>query len=320
MLEKSLSISAIVPVYQSEAMLEALYKRLMTELGYIVDSFEIILVEDGSRDKSWQVIQELAHRDHRVRGVRMSRNYGQHNALLCGIRAARNEIIVTLDDDLQNPPDEIGKLLEKLQEGYDVVYGTPKKEQHGLLRDLASRITKIVLQSTMGASTAKQISAFRAFRTELRGAFMDYRSPYVNIDVLLTWATNRFSAVKVCHAVRSQGSSGYGLYKLVRHTLNMVTGFTTLPLRLASILGFFFSVFGLAILAYVLVRYIALGTEVPGFTFLASIVAIFSGTQMFALGIIGEYLSRMHIRMMDRPAYFVKETTEADIIDIENRL
>ena len=135
----------------------------------------------------------------------MSRNYGQHNALLCGIRAARYPIIVTLDDDLQNPPEEIDKLIAALDDGADVVYGTPENEQHGFLRDQSSRITKLALQSAMGAETARNVSAFRAFRTRLRDAFATYRGPYVSIDVLLTWGTTRFSHITVRHEPRAIG-------------------------------------------------------------------------------------------------------------------
>jgi undecaprenyl-phosphate 4-deoxy-4-formamido-L-arabinose transferase len=240
----------------------------------------------------------------------MSRNYGQHNALLCGVRAARHEFIITLDDDLQNPPEEIPQLLAALREGYDVVYGTPQEEQHGFFRDLASQMTKIALKGAMGAETARSVSAFRALRTELRRSFAEYRSPHVNIDVLLTWATTRFAAITVRHDPRIQGTSGYTMRKLVSHALNMMTGFSTLPLQFASILGFIFAGFGLVVLAYVVGRYLIVGTSVPGFPFLASLIAIFSGAQMFSIGIIGEYLARMHFRTMERPAYSVRETTD----------
>ena len=256
-----------------------------------------------------EIIQHLAAIDPRVRGIRFSRNYGQHNALLCGIRAARCNVIVTLDDDLQNPPEEIPKLLARLSEGFDVVYGAPTQEQHGFLRNQASRITKIALQSAMGADTARHVSAFRAFRTRVRDAFEGFRSPYVSIDVLLTWGTTRFSYLGVRHDPRTVGSSNYSLRKLITHALNMMTGFTTIPLQLASIAGFAFSLFGFCILGYVVIRYLIQGGTVPGFAFLASIVAIFSGVQLAALGIIGEYLARMHLRTMDRPPYLVQEST-----------
>lgn len=303
-------ISFVIPVYRSAESLQELHQRLTQVFAAETNGFEIIFVEDCGGDNSWQVIQRLADEDSRVRGFRMSRNYGQHNALLCGIRAAQGEVIVTLDDDLQHPPEEIPRLLARLDEGYDVVYGPPEQEQHGLLRDLASQITKLALEGAMGAANARQVSALRAFRARLRDAFADYRSPTVNIDVLLTWSTARFSAVRVRHELRKFGESNYTPRKLVRHALNMMTGFSTLPLQLASLMGFAFALFGLAILAYVLIRWLLQGSAVPGFAFLASIIAIFSGAQLMALGIIGEYLARMHFRTMERPAYLVFQETQ----------
>jgi undecaprenyl-phosphate 4-deoxy-4-formamido-L-arabinose transferase len=275
-------------------------------------SYEIVLVNDGSRDASWNAVATLADQFPEVRGVDLMRNFGQHNALLCGIRSAQGKIIVTLDDDLQNPPEEIPRLLAKLDEGYDVAYGTPEREQHGLLRDMASRITKIALQNAMGADTARNVSAFRAFRTRLRMAFATYQSPFVSIDVLLTWGTTRFAALKVRHDPRYRGVSNYTVRKLITHALNLMTGFTTLPLQVASMLGFALTLFGIGILFYVIGRYFISGGAVPGFPFLASIIAIFSGAQLFSLGIIGEYLARMHFRMMERPPYVESERVGRD--------
>ncbi len=301
------TISVVVPVYRSEGTIVELHRRLVAVLEPRGTAFEILLVEDCGGDNSWQVIEEVAGGDTQVRGIRLSRNYGQHNALLCGIRAARYEIVVTLDDDLQNPPEEIPKLLAKLDDGFDVVYGAPEREQHGFMRDQASRITKMALQNAMGAQTARQVSAFRAFRAYLRDAFANYRSPFVSIDVLLTWGTTRFTHLRVRHDPRTVGASNYTIWKLVTHALNMMTGFTTIPLQLSSVLGFVFALFGLGVLGYVVVRYLVQGGSVPGFPFLASVIAIFSGVQLFALGIIGEYLARMHQRSMERPPYLVRE-------------
>jgi undecaprenyl-phosphate 4-deoxy-4-formamido-L-arabinose transferase len=304
------SISVVVPVYRSEATLPMLVERLQPVLAALANDYELVLVNDGSPDRSWEIIEQLASKHHWVRGIQLMRNYGQHNALLCGIRSARHEIIVTMDDDLQNPPEEIPQLQSKLAEGFDVVYGTPEHEQHGLWRDLASMTTKMVLQNSMGAATARQVSAFRAFRSGLRAAFAEYRSPFISIDVVLTWATTRFAAVKVRHEPRYAGASNYTLRKLMVHALNMVTGFSTLPLRLASLIGFGFTLFGLVVLAYVIISYLVRGgTTSAGFPFLASIIAIFSGTQLFVMGIIGEYLARMHFRMMERPPYAIHSTT-----------
>jgi undecaprenyl-phosphate 4-deoxy-4-formamido-L-arabinose transferase len=208
-------------------------------------------------------------------------------------------------------------MLAALTPEFDVVYGAPQEEQHGLLRDLASRLTKIALAGAMGAETARNVSAFRVFRTRLREGFKEYRNPSVSIDVLLTWTTSRFTAIKVRHSPRARGVSGYTPGKLIRHAVNLMTGFSTLPLQIASVVGFVFVLFGASILAYVLANFLIRGGSVPGFTFLASMISIFSGAQLFALGIFGEYLARMHFRSMDRPPYLIGEIatlSESDTI------
>jgi len=302
-----LSISVVTPVYNGEASVGELCRRLAEVLPRISAQHEIILVNDGSRDRSWQMISELCSRSPVVRGLNLMRNYCQHNALLCGIRAAKYDLVVTMDDDLQNPPEEIPRLLARLEEGFDVVYGAPKAEQNGVMRALASRITRLALSAAVGSDVAKNVSAFRVFPTQLREAFAAYQSPFVSIDVLLTWATTRFGATTIDFQPRHSGSSNYTFTKLVRHALDMMTGFSTAPLQLASLIGFTCTLLGLGVFIYVFVRYCLEGS-VPGFPFLASIIAIFSGAQLFALGVIGEYLARMHFRSMKRPAYVVRTT------------
>jgi undecaprenyl-phosphate 4-deoxy-4-formamido-L-arabinose transferase len=301
-------LSVVIPVYRSETILPELVRRLDAVLPAIADRFELILVNDCSPDRSWNVISDLTERYSWIRAINLMRNYGQHNALLCGIRAVRYDVVITMDDDLQHPPEEIPKLLAKLAEGYDVVYGTPEHERHGFGRDVASWMSKIALQNVMGAEIARKVSAFRAFRAEVARAFAHYAGAFVSIDVLLTWGTNRFCLTPVRHEPRKEGVSGYTFRKLVTHAMNMMTGFTTLPLQFASMVGFVFTLFGIAVLAYVVGRFLLLGGSVPGFPFLASIIALFSGAQLFALGIIGEYLARMHFRMMDRPSYVVRDS------------
>jgi undecaprenyl-phosphate 4-deoxy-4-formamido-L-arabinose transferase len=305
----------VIPVHRSEASLPLLLPRLTAALEQLAPAHEIILVDDGSPDASWEVITAAAEADPRIRGIRLMRNFGQANALLVGIRSARYGFTVTLDDDLQNPPEEIARLVERLTDDVDVVYGTPVAEKHSLWRAAASRLTKYALAETMGASAARSVSSFRIFRTELRVAFERFQSPDMSIDVLLTWATTRFAAVSVRHEPRAVGQSNYTFGKLVQHALNLITGFTNRPLRIASMIGFVFTIFGIVVLIVVVARYFLASSSVPGFAFLASIIAIFSGVQLLILGIIGEYLARMHVRLMDRPTYVIMETTK----DVEAR-
>src|SRR6476469_6534908 len=260
------SISVVTPVYNGEASIAELCRRLGEVLPRVATQYEIILVNDDSRDRSWEIISELCSRSSTVRGLNLMRNYGQHNALLCGIRAAQYDVIVTMDDDLQHPPEEIPRLLARLDEGFDVVYGTPKAEQNGFLRAVASRITRLALSTAVGSDVGKNVSAFRP---------------------------------------RHAGPSNYTFAKLVRHALDVMTGFSTLPLQLASMVGFACTLFGMGVLIYVIGSYLFQGS-IPGFPFVASLIAIFSGAQLFALGVIGEYLARIHFRMMNRPLYVVR--------------
>ncbi|GAB6038125.1 undecaprenyl-phosphate 4-deoxy-4-formamido-L-arabinose transferase [Fundidesulfovibrio butyratiphilus] len=302
------SVSVVVPVYNAERSLSELCKRLAAVLDGLGLDWEAVLVDDGSRDASWSVLCDLASSNERLRAVRLMRNHGQHNALLCAVRLAGKDVIVTLDDDLQHPPEEIPKLLAELAKGHDVVYGAFPEERQPLLRRLATRVTKRVLQSAMGVSAAKTVTAFRAFRTELRQAFAGYQGPMPNLDVLLSWGAAKFSSTAVRHNPRQTGTSGYTVRKLAVHTLNMVTGYTVRPLQLASLMGFALTLVGLCLLLFVLGRYMVSGTTVQGFPFLASIICLFSGAQLFALGIMGEYFARMHLRLMDKPVYTVAET------------
>ena len=254
-LSEQRSISVVTPVYNGEGSVAELCRRLEEVLPRVAVQHEIILVNDGSRDRSWEVISELSSQSQAVRGLNLMRNYGQHNALLCGIRAARYEVIVTMDDDLQHPPQEIPRLLARLEEGFDVVYGAPEAEQNGLMRALASHITRLALRTAVGSEVAKNVSAFRVFRTQLREAFAGYQTPFVSIDVLLTWATNRFAATTIPFQKRYCGGSNYTFTTLVRHALTMMTGFSTVPLQLASLIGFGCTLFGIGVFVYVVGRY-----------------------------------------------------------------
>lgn len=311
------SLSVLIPVYRGAGTIGDLAAQLAEELPRIAENYEVIMIEDDGGDNSWQVIQELAATYPWLHGIKMMRNYGQHAALLCGIRAAKYEIIVTMDDDLQHPPVEIKKLLEKLEEGFDVVYGAPEEKQHNFGRNFGSNLIRFALSQAMGVKAARHASAFRAFRSYLRKAFADYSSPYVSLDVLLSWGTRRFTHIFVDHHQRTVGESGYNLQKLITLAITMLTGFSALPLRLASYTGFFLTLFGIILLIYVIpVRYALYGAgEFPGFTFTASIIAIFSGAQMFTIGIIGEYLARMHFRLMDKPSYTVLSDTKGEQSD-----
>ena len=300
-----MNLSVVVPVYRGEKLVEPLVERLSKSLPTFAKKYEVILVNDGSPDGSWDVGERLAKKYKWVRGIRLMRNYGQHNATLCGVRLAQYDVIVTMDQDLQHPPEEIPVLLAELEKGFDVVYGAPKKLPQGFLRNLMTANMKNILANVMGVPSVKNISAFRAFRTHLRSAFENFQSPTMIVDVLLSWGTTRFTSVQV--NIAEAQTSNYNFSTLVKAAMLILIGFSTKPLRLASWIGFVMTLFGVGVFIYVMVIYFTVGS-LPGFPFLAAIIALFSGAQLFALGIFGEYLARMFDRSMDRPAYVVYQT------------
>ncbi|HSL44966.1 MAG TPA: glycosyltransferase family 2 protein [Anaerolineales bacterium] len=299
-----MNLSIVVPVYKGETLIGPLVEQLSKMLPTFAQNYEIILVNDGSPDNSWPVIQRLAQQYPCVIGVGMMRNYGQHNATLCGVRAARHEIVVTMDQDLQHPPEEIPRLLAKLDEGYDVVYGAPRKLPQGFWRNFLTASIKLILAKVIGLPSVRNVSAFRAFRTSLRDAFANFQSPSLILDVLLSWGTTRFTSVEVNIAQAER--TNYSFRMLVRAAMLILIGYSTLPLRFASWVGFGMTLFGMGVFIYVLVIYFTAGS-LPGFPFLASIIALFSGAQLFGLGIFGEYLARMFDRSMDKPSYVIHE-------------
>jgi undecaprenyl-phosphate 4-deoxy-4-formamido-L-arabinose transferase len=300
-------VSIIVPTYKSPTTLTELVER--TELLGL-SAFEIIIVDDGNNDATWEQIGLLSQTKKSVVGLRLGRNFGQHSALLAGVRKAKYSQIVTIDDDLQNPPEEIPNLLAKLVNGVDVVYGVSTQVRQNVWRRFTSRTAKAIFAKVLGFESAISISSFRAFRTQLREGFAGELGPHVSLDALLTWSTSRFSTLEVEHHARRVGKSNYSFTKLVRFMLDTATSYSTRPLRLATTIGFITTLFGLLLLVWVVGNAIFIGDSVPGFPFLAASIAVFSGVQLVVLGILGEYLGKIHFRAMNKPTFSVSETTE----------
>jgi glycosyltransferase involved in cell wall biosynthesis len=302
-------VSIIVPVYRGAPTLRELHHRLDKCLTTSGEPFEILFVDDGSPDNSWHVITTLAQSHKTVRGLRLGRNYGQHAALLAGLRAARYSLAVTVDDDLQNPPEEIPHLLAALVEGVDVVYGVPTVVRQDLSRRLAGRLARWSIKAS-GVEHAPSVSSFRAFRTDLRQSFDVPIGPAVDIDSILAWGTTNFTSIKVAHDERKVGVSNYTFRRLLTHAFDFFTGYSALPLRIATFLGLGASALGVVLLGWVLGHVLFAGDGVTGFPFLASTIIIFSGVQLVMLGLIGEYIGRIHFRMMGKPSYAILSSTD----------
>jgi len=298
------SVSVVIPVYRSTTSLIPLVNRL--EEALVGCEFEIILVDDGSPAATWEIAADLAKTHASVRAIRLGRNFGQHNALIAGIRSARHAVIVTMDDDLQNPPEEVPRLLAALGPSVDVVYGVSSNVAQTAWRRFGSSLARRII-SRLGAVNVTQMSSFRVIRRDLRESFPEDLGPSVSLDAMLSWVTERFETIEVEHVDRQDGKSNYSASRLVRFALDVTTGYSAVPLQIALTLGLATAAFGVAVLAYVLIRFAVSGTSVAGFPFLASIIAIFSGVQLLTLGVIGEYLARMHFRIMRKPTYVIAE-------------
>jgi glycosyltransferase involved in cell wall biosynthesis len=304
-------VSIVIPCYRTPGTLPELTRRLSAVMTGHNLRYEIILVVDGSPDGTWDAARKVAADEEHVRAIRLARNYGQHNAIIAGVRAAAYDVVVTMDDDLQHQPEEIPKLLAALTDDVDLVYGIPDVEEHGFARSLASRGVKAGMSVAMGVPNARMLGAFRAFRTFLRQGFDLVNGPHVSVDVALSWGTTRVAAVKVTMHQRQSGRSGYTFTGLLKHTVNMVVGYSTTPLRLVTWFGFLVGCAGLALFARLLWQYFRGDTTVAGFTTVASLIAIVAAVQMIAIGVLGEYVGRIHAGGMGRPTYVIRERTDA---------
>jgi glycosyltransferase involved in cell wall biosynthesis len=301
-------ISVVVPAYQSSESLVELCKRIDDALDGEV--YEVILVDDGSREKTWQTIESIAGSNERVLGIRLSRNFGQHSALLAGIRRARYTYTVTIDDDLQNPPEEINRLKSALDlNNLDIVYGRPEDVKDSTSRRIGGRSIRFVMRTMLGVKNAADTSSFRIFHTRLRDGFSADLGPNISIDAVLSWSSLNTGSITVKHEERKADKSNYSFRRLLRFTSDTITGYGIIPLQIATGLGFIAIILGLLLLTFLIVQRVTVGNSTPGFTLIASLVTIFSGIQLMILGVIGEYLGRMHYRIMRKPSYVVRDFT-----------
>ncbi len=300
-MNNQIKYSVVIPVYNSETTLEELFNRLKSVFEKIEEEFEIIFIDDGSKDKSWQKLEDLHNNDERVKIIRLRRNFGQHNAIMCGFHFVQGENVITMDDDLQNPPEEIPKLISKINEGYDIVYGKYISKKHNLFRNMGSSIIQIVYKNVFNLQN--NITAFRIVKKALIQSILKYEKNYVFIDGLLAWNTNNIGNIHVLHLDRGHGRSGYRFKKLLTLSLNMITNFSIIPLQIASILGLLFSFLGFIMAVYFLAKKIIFDIPVAGYTSLIIAITFFAGIQILALGLIGEYLGRIHLNINEKPQY-----------------
>lgn len=309
------TLSVLIPVYNSEGTIGRLVDVVNETLSSHFERIEIILVNDGSADHSHASALEAARR-HRgvVRYIRLAKNFGEHNAVMCGLGYATCDAVVIIDDDFQNPPSEILKLVEGLREGHDVVYSYYQTKHHSWFRNLGSAFNDRVASSLLHKPKGLYLSSFKAMNRFLVETVTQYDGPYPYIDGLILRSTGAIGTQQCEHASREEGRSNYNLRRLTRLWLNMFTSFSITPLRLSSILGFCMATFGLLLSMFYLLSWSVGGilidhnTFPPGWASTIVTITIFGGIQLCVLGMIGEYLGRIFMTQNRQPQFVVRET------------
>jgi polyisoprenyl-phosphate glycosyltransferase len=307
-----MDLSIVIPAYRSAAILPALVDRLLVVLNGLGVRYEIIFVEDDSPDEgaTWMTLCNLqrANPESIIR-IQLMRNFGQHNALMCGFRQARGRIIITMDDDLQHPPEEVPKLLDALQRAeFDLIYGVYDAKKHHAGRNLGSALTNLFYRVIF--RSAARVTSFRAIRRELVLSILSYDLNFTYIDGLLAWNTRRVGQIAVEHQPRAVGRSGYSVGKLVLLAFNLFTNFSLLPLQIVSACGFFAAAGGLLVSFYYLVQYLLSNVVVPGYASTIIAILVLGGIQLMALGVLGEYLGRLHLNVNRKPQYTVRNVQD----------
>jgi len=302
-------ISIIIPVYRGERTIELLLSKIK-EVFETNNTFcyEVIFVYDCGNDNSWQVIERLVNKNNNiVKGIRLSRNFGQHNALICGFAHAKGKFIVTMDEDLQQDPNDIFNLIEKQKESdYDVVYGKFKELKHSKFRNITSNILKTLLKKSI-PELHPDYSAFRLIKSNIAQELPNMKNSYSFLDGYITWITQNVSSTTVKHSKRETGQSSYTIKKLIEHSINIFITFSNIPIRLltfTSILTFLGTITYSAVTAF---RYFIGKISVPGYSSLIITIGLGIGFILFGLGIIGEYIYRINLKTTKRPNSFISK-------------
>ena len=309
-MDKKPEISIVVPVYNEEPLVEELYSRLKSVCDGLGRSYEILIVDDGSDDGSFEKLKRIKEADKALRLVRLTRNFGQQSAVLAGFRISRGDIVVQLDSDLQNPPEEIPKLLVALTDDIDLVTTVHKKRQDRLLRVIGSRLLRRIGQILFGKSVKLNLSSFRAMRRSAVDKIETCRDRSRYMAVLMSWMGLPSVEIEVEHHARKKGTTKYSFLTLFKLSWDLVTGYSNFPLRLVTYMGLFGSFMGFLMMAFLLYQRIANGILIEGFIVLSAVFAFFVGVQLLSIGFLGEYLGRVHSQVQGRPDYIVEKVME----------
>ena len=310
---RKIEISVVVPVYNASLNLKKLVEDLFDVLKNNYDSYELILVNDKSLDDSWNIITNLCKSYSWIKGIGLRKNVGQHNAILAGLKYAEGKVIVTMDDDGQNSPKYIVDLYAEINKGSDVCYANYLIKKHHFLRIFASKINNFFVTLLFNKPLSLYLTSFRCITHNVKEEIIKNKAPSIYLDGLILSITRNISKISVIHNDRKFGKSNYTFLKLLNLWMQMLTGFSVVPLRFASILGFFFSISGF-IMALWLVLFKSITGETPvGWTSLLVVILFLGGIQLVALGVIGEFLGRIYLAANNYPQFSIKKTINTKI-------
>ena len=307
--------SIVVPVYNSEHMLEELYRRICQVFeNTIHEKYELILVDDGSKDNSFSVMRRLREHDRQVKIIQMARNFGQHPALLCGFAHAKGDFIITMDDDLQHPPEEIPKLIREMnrRDDVDVIIASYESRKHGPIRRLGTKFSVWATSRMLGKDPNLEITSFRLIRRFIVDAILKTNTYLPQIGNLLVLTSNRIINVPVRHDARAYGKSGYSLRRLIRDLIFDITTHTAFPLIVVRNIGILSFLFSFCLGIFYLVRYFMYGSAVEGWTSLMLVCLAFFGLTLLSIGIIGMYLMNILNEAKKMPHYVVRREETDD--------
>lgn len=304
-------VSFVIPCYRSAQTIGRVVEEIDTTMkGLSGYAYEIVLVNDASPDDTFDVIRGMCAKRRDICGVNLARNFGQHAALMAGFRHARGDVVVCLDDDGQTPADEAGKLLAKLEEGYDVVYAKYTHKQHSLFRNFGSKINELMTRTMLGKPKELYISSYFAMRRFVAQELVRYENPYPYVIGLVLRSTKKIANVEVTHREREIGMSGYTMGKLLGLWFNGFTAFSVKPLRIATVIGVVSACGGFFYGIFTVVKKF-LNPAVPvGFSALMAAIVFFCGLILLMLGIIGEYIGRIYISLNNSPQYVIRECVD----------
>lgn len=303
-----MKVSFVIPCYHSEKTLPAVVSEIEeTMKGLTQYDYELVLVNDCSPDGTAEVIREMCDKKEYVHGLSFARNFGQHSALMAGLRQAEGDIVVCLDDDGQTPANEVGKLLEKIDEGFDAVYAKYTHKQHSGFRNFGSKVNELMTRSMLNKPAELYVSSYFAVKRFVVDEMIRYEYSYPYVIGLVLRATKHITNVEVNHREREIGKSGYTLKKLLGLWFNGFTAFSVKPLRIATSIGVISAVLGFMYGIYTIIKKFVLPDVAVGFSAIMSAIVFFSGMILLMLGFIGEYIGRMYICMNNSPQYVIRD-------------